>query len=252
MCASYGLRAAENRPSLDMVYFSLYSTIYYLGRLLLTAVMNYFSHKLKRKKMKKLLLSLMSVVALSGCISSQSYVDPSFSKATYDDVKSVKSKCQSNIIVEFQRNGELFEKANQEVRNHVERTLRATGVIVPSSEGAEFTLKVVVNNLADLGEAALKGFGTGLTFGAGGSLVTDYYEVSITYTDKSGKELTKNYKHALHTTIGNKEAPFEGVKPTTLADAFGLVVEQVLLNFITDMQQNGLLTFGRNNQSVDS
>jgi hypothetical protein len=128
------------------------------------------------------------------------------------------------------------------VRNHVERVLRASGVIEPTSEGANYTLKVVVNNLADLSDAAAKGFGTGLTFGAVGTLVTDYYEVTITYTDSSGKEQSKKYKHALHTTIGNKKAPFDNVEPTTPADAFGTIVEQVLLNFVKDMQAQGLLT----------
>ncbi|MCF2858401.1 hypothetical protein L1286_13010 [Pseudoalteromonas sp. SMS1] len=202
--------------------------------------------------MKKLLLTLVPVVALSGCISPKTYVDPTFAKASYQDVKSVQKKYSTNVIVEFQRNGEAFERANKEVRNHVERTLRATGVIIPSNDNPAFSLKIVVNNLADLGEAAAKGFGTGLTFGAAGSLVTDYYEVSITYIDNSGKELTKKYKHALHTTIGNKKAPFENVDPTSPADAFGSVVEQVILNFITDMQNNGLLTFVRKIQPVHS
>jgi uncharacterized lipoprotein YajG len=216
--------------------------VHYVTVLLWLVIMKIIKTK-KGNKMKNLLLSLVPLVVLAGCITPQSYVDPSFSKVTYEDVKLVQNKYSSNVIVEFQRNGELFEKANQEVRNHVERTLRATGVIVPSTENSAVTLKVVVNNIADLGEAAAKGFGTGLTFGAAGSLVTDYYEVSISYTDNSGKELTKKYKHALHTTIGNKKAPFENVHPTSPADAFGSVVEQVILNFITEMQNDGLLTF---------
>ncbi len=193
-------------------------------------------------KSQKIVFLTIFVASLSGCISPKTYVDPSFSKATYDDINPVVDKYESEILVEFQRNGKLFERANKEVRGHVERTLRATGVITPSLEDANISVKVTVNNVADMGEAAAKGFGTGLTFGAAGSLVTDYYKITIEFTDSNGKKLTENYKHALHTTIGNKSAPFNNVESTTPADGFGTVVEQTLLNFIKEMQAKGLLT----------
>ncbi|MFC1681822.1 hypothetical protein ACFL1S_08635 [Pseudomonadota bacterium] len=188
------------------------------------------------------ILAILSVLSVYGCVTTKSYVDPSFEDATYDAIKPVASKYVSKVEVEFQRNGERVEEAEKEVRNHVERTLRATGVIDPSASDTAITIKVVVNNIADLGEARAKGFGTGLTFGAAGSVVTDYYEVSISFLDGEGAELTENYKHALHSTIGNKKAPIEGVEPTTPADGFGTIVEQVLLNFVKDMQSKGLLS----------
>lgn len=192
------------------------------------------------------LLALFSL-CMTGCISPKTYVDPSFSKATYEDVSSVNEKYKTQIMVEFQRNGEAFEKANQEVRGHVERTLRATGIISPAEQGADISVKVVINNIADISEAVAKGFGTGLTFGAAGSLVTDYYEITIDFDDGNGAKRTESYKHALHTTIGNKGAPFDNVEPTTPADAFGTVVEQTLLNFIKDMQAQGLLSLDTDN-----
>ena len=65
--------------------------------------------------------------------------------------------------------------------------------------------------------------------------------MSINYTDEEGELTTKEYKHALHTTIGNKRAPFENAEPMSPASAFGVIVEQVLLNFIQEMQQKGKL-----------
>lgn len=192
--------------------------------------------------MKKIIILALPLMVLTGCISSKTYIDPNFEKATYEDVKSVAKKYDTQIFVEFQRNGETLEAVNKEVLNHVERTLRATSIVTPSQGGADYSIKVIVNNIADIGEAAAKGFGTGLTFGAAGSTVTDYYEVKIEYTDKSGINLTKDYKHALHTTIGNEDAPFEGAIPTTPADGFGTVVEQVLLNFVVEMQKEGKLS----------
>ncbi len=193
--------------------------------------------------MKKIIMLALPVIALTGCISPKTYIDPNFGKATYDDVKSVAKKYDAQVIVEFQRNGEKLDAVNQEVLNHVERTLRATSVVTPTKVETDYSIKVTVNNIADMGEAAAKGFGTGLTFGAAGTTVTDYYEVTVEYTDKNGTSLTKNYKHALHTTIGNEKAPFEGAIPTTPSDGFGTVVEQVLLNFVVEMQKDGKLTF---------
>ncbi|MDJ0908043.1 MAG: hypothetical protein QNI99_02550 [Woeseiaceae bacterium] len=184
---------------------------------------------------------LVAVALLSGCISVKSYVDPAFGKATYDDIQQVSERHDLRIEVEFQRNGEVFERAHSEVENHVVRSLRATGVVEPVAEGSG-SLRVVVNNVANIGESAAKGFGTGLTFGLAGSAVTDYYEISIEYTDGNGTVTTHDYKHALHTTVGNKAAPVEDVEPTTLADGFGTIVEEIILNFVKDMQDNGLLT----------
>ena len=192
---------------------------------------------------KNIFILALLAITLTGCISPKTYVDPSFSKASYEDVAPVKTKYQSTILVEFQRNGQHFSRADSELRGHVERTLRASGVVVPGDPSSIYSIKVVVNNIADMGEAAAKGVGTGLTFGAAGSLVTDYYEATIEFIDENGTKHVGTYKHALHTTIGNKKAPFENVQPTTPADGFGTVVEQTLLNFIKEMQDQGILTF---------
>ena len=194
---------------------------------------------------KTVLVALLSLL-LVGCLSSKTYVDPNFSTATYDDVNPVVEKYQSLISIEFQRNGKPLPSVNPEVRGHVERTLRATGVIAPSVKETNISIKVIVNNVADLVGASTKGFGTGLTFGAAGSLVTDYYVISITFDDGNGTTVTENYQHALHTTIGNKSAPFNNIQSTTPSAGFGTIVEQALLNFIKDMQTKGLLSLDTN------
>jgi hypothetical protein len=191
-------------------------------------------------------LKLLSIVFLaflfSGCISSKTYVDPSFGKANYADIKPVSKKYITNIIVEFQRNGKHLEIVDKELSGHVERTLRASGIIVPGPKSSNYSIKVVVNNIADIAEARAKGIGTGLTFGAAGSLVSDYYEAKIEFIDKSGNKHIGVYEHALHTTVGNKKSPFSNnTQPTTLADGFGTVVEQMLLNFLADMQRKNIL-----------
>lgn len=192
--------------------------------------------------MRSVVVVFVSIVILSGCISPKSYVDPSYANATYDDIKSTPNKYKANVFIEFQRDGEpLGGAADKELRGHVERALRATGVIVPVSEKTDISIEVIFNNFGESG-AAGKGFATGLTFGAIGSLVTDYYEITVVFTDSSGKEHNSNYKHALHTTIGNKKAPFEDVEETTISNGFATIVEQIILNFVADMQEKDFLT----------
>lgn len=72
---------------------------------------------------------------MTGCISSKSYVDPSFGKATYDDIQKVETQHAMLVDIEFQRNGEAFPDANAKVRSHVERTLCASGVITLVFDG---------------------------------------------------------------------------------------------------------------------
>ena len=97
-----------------------------------------------------------------------------------------------------------------------------------------------LNNVGDVRDAAATGAATGLTFGLVGSLITDGYEMTVKLTI-NGKTVTKaGYKHAIHTTIGNRSAP-PGLTPTTITAAFATIVEQMLLNALGDLEREGYL-----------
>lgn len=193
--------------------------------------------------MKSKVLMLLVAISISsfssGCVSSKSFVDPTFGKVTYNDLEPPANPHRLNITAEFQRNGVHLPEVDSELYGHVERVLRASRFAVPAQGESESKIYVVVNNIADLEKARAMGFGTGLTFGAAGSWVTDYYEMKVelvlgeTTFNKSG------YKHQLHTTIGNKKGP-EGVPPVTAAAGFATIVEQLLLNFLSDLYKEGV------------
>lgn len=184
---------------------------------------------------------LIVIIVLGGCVSSKSYIDPKYSGIDYSQIKGVEKQYNAQIDIEFQRNGEHVAAVDPELRSNVERIFRASGVVVPATDQGNLYIKVICNNIADLAAARAKGFGTGLTFGAAGSAVTDYYQVTIEF--KLGDEVVKkNYDHAIHTTIGNKAAPVQGVEPTSIGNAFSGVVEDVILQFIKEMQDNNILT----------
>jgi hypothetical protein len=176
-----------------------------------------------------------------GCVSTKSYVDPTYSRATYNDITRKAEPYKWRIVVEFQRNRTHLPSVDGELLAAVERTVRASGIAVPAPEGSSGQLKVVVNNIADLRTARTKGFGTGLTFGLVGSTVSDYYEMDVELSMNGRISRRSDYKHAIHTTVGNASGP-PGVEPLSTSAALAKALEQMLLNFLKDLQQTGELS----------
>ncbi len=191
------------------------------------------------KKIKSILV-IVAFFSLSGCMSVKSFVDPQYKNSSYDQIKPVSKKYDAKVEVEFQRNGKHLDKIDHDLKNSVEQVLNKTK-LVSLDENASVIIKVTVNNLANTTQGAGKGFLVGLTFGAIGTTVQDSYDVSISLIQKNGNVVHKNYKHVIYATIGHKSAPLN-VKPKHPADAFSQVVEDVMLNFIKDMQKQGLFS----------
>jgi len=146
------------------------------------------------------------------------------------------SHTSDDFLRDLETNSRLGKK---EAALQKQAAKRAESIWNADSPVKSHKFRVTINNVTDMSGAAAKGFGTGLTFGLAGSTVTDGYEVTVLLTNEKGEESTSVYHHALHTTIGNKSAPFEGVSPTSATDAFATVVEQVILNFVKEMQSAG-------------
>jgi hypothetical protein len=204
-------------------------------------------------KMKNEMKNITKIasLALAGCIlsvcfthqvfSQKSYVDPQYHKAGYGEILKLSSPVLVRVNVEFQRNGQPLPAVKNELRGHVERTLNTAGALKPTAEPNNLiSISVTCNNIADIAAARSKGFKSGFTFGAAGSMVDDNYEFLCVYNDGSGKEQKYSYQHAIHTWIGKKKPETDFV-PTTPAIAFGRVVEDVTLNFIKDLQDASLV-----------
>ena len=182
----------------------------------------------------KILSIAIAATVLTGCLTTTSYVDPKFADIDYSAIQKSESLTPVKIEVDFERNGEDFKKGNSLVTTVVTDVLAKSGVY-EIDETSDNTLFVRVNNVADMDEAMKQGFKTGLTFGASGTTVSDLYEIEIAYTGEGG-EMSKEYSHALHTTIGNEEAPFANVTGQKPQAAFDSMLEDVLLTFIKDNQ----------------
>lgn len=185
--------------------------------------------------------ALAASVLQAGCISPRSFVDPTIPKVSYEAVRPRPSPLALKLETEFQRNGQGMPRVTPTLRLDVERVLLKSGLVAPQDHDVPGgTIRVVVNNIADQGAAAAKGFGTGLTFGLVGTTVTDRYEMTVTVTRAGRSTQSTLVRHALHTAIGNTTLP-EGIETMTTGEAFSRVVEQMLLRCLSDLQKSGQL-----------
>lgn len=189
----------------------------------------------------KFVLSVSLAIALTGCISPKSYLDPSQPKISYTDLTRPAKPIPLRLTTEFQRNGEPNPKANPTLLDGSSRILRASGLIDPDGVNSVGSINIIVNNVADIASAATKGFGTGLTFGLVGSTVSDNYELTMTIS-MNDKSITKSgIKNGIATAIGNTSTP-AGVETFTPSLAFQKVLEQMILQALKEIQADNSLS----------
>lgn len=176
---------------------------------------------------------LSCAVALTGCLSMKSYVDPALPRIGKADIAAPATPRPVQVAVEFRSKGSANAAATAEVAPRVVAVASGSGLfssVTRDAAGADAgLLTVVIDNVPLEGEnAAAEGFGTGLTLGAVGSMVTDAYVTTITYS-RGGETTSTEVRHALHTTIGNHAGP-EGLTAVTPVEAVHQVIDQIVWN----------------------
>jgi hypothetical protein len=184
---------------------------------------------------------LMLMMTLTGCLSIKSYVDPTLPKVGYGDLLARSDRRPVALLVAFHRNGEPAtlgaSTATKTVQGVVEKSNLFSSLLDQPKDDVD-QLKIVLDNVADTGDAAGKGAVTGLTFGAKGSQVTDGYIMTATFRAPGKPAVTKVYRHAIHSTIGNADAPAGLVAEESTQAAFDKVVEGLVLNLLRDLQKD--------------
>ena len=193
---------------------------------------------------RRLIVIFAVVMTITGC--AKSYVDPLYKDAHFNQLSPPQEAVQVALDFTFQTNSKSNDNATKTIRPWLVNVLRGSRVILPVENSETDTsvgkLKVIMNNVADIGEAAGKGFGTGLTFGLVGSMVTDSYVFTAEYFPPGENEaISKSYEHAIHTAIGNKEGPTGLVQMSTM-EAFHAVLEDLVIAYLRDMQKDGHLS----------
>lgn len=180
---------------------------------------------------------------LQGCLTMKMYVDPALPVVSKANLPVVPNPHPVQVLAEFQTKGVANATATAEARPRIVAIASESGLFsavseTPTASGADGgILKITINNVALGDHDAAKGFGTGLTFGLAGSMVTDGYVCTAAYTI-DGKTTETTLKHALYTTIGNHAAP-EGLKPMQPADAVHLVIDQLTWNALKQLADKG-------------
>lgn len=183
---------------------------------------------------------LSCAFVLTGCLTAKSYVDPTLPRVAKADITAPATPRPVQVMVEFRTKGSPNAAATAEVQPRVVAVAAESGLFSAVSRdpaGADAgLLTVVINNVAVDGEnAAAEGFGVGLTFGAVGTMVTDAYVGTVTYS-RAGETTTVDVRHALHTTIGNKAGP-EGLTALAPMEAVHQVIDQIVWNGLDQLAE---------------
>ena len=195
-----------------------------------------------------ILASVIVSSALMGCASPRSFLGASLPKMKYEDVKKRETPLRLQLVVEFQRNGNPFPKGDVPLRGYAAKILSDTGVITPIDavsavdDQGEGAVRIVLNNIADSGTIAAEASRSGFPLWMVGKTITDAYTMSIAITIKGKTIRQTGIKHAFHTTLGNMEIP-QGIEVFPSNQAFGRMLEQMILRGLQDMQTSGELSW---------
>lgn len=184
--------------------------------------------------------SLLLVLAASGC--ANFYVDGTTKEVPASQFKKPVPTHPVQMLFEFQTKGVANARATDLLKTKVLDQVNASGLFSAVSEapvdGAAL-ISITLNNVPLSDDAFSKGFVTGLTFGFAGSKVSDGYVCTMRYQGgTSATQLTKQARHAIHTTIGAAETPGNATKATDVTAAVTLMTHQVISNLLNDLSRD--------------
>lgn len=186
-------------------------------------------------------LVCLVLLSLSTCIASKSYVDPALPEVSFASLRPNADPKPVQVFVEFQTNGGLNAAGTNQLRPRVVSILlrsKQFSSVQTSPDASDRRLFITINNFGDLDKGGA--VATGLTLGAVGNAVTDRYAMDATFQVPGKHALRKTYAHAIYSTVGNASGP-PGLQPHPMDEAFGIVLEQLLLNLLRDLSAEGAL-----------
>jgi hypothetical protein len=194
---------------------------------------------------RNVVLGFLGAVLLSGCLSPQVYVDPALPAAGKESVAPVAKPQPVQVLYEFRTKGAVNARATEFSSPFAMEVLRDSGLFSEISSApvaSQRRLSITVANvpITSEGDAMAKGFGVGLTFGLVGTMVTDGYDCEATFSAPGTEPLKLNFKHALHTALGNTSGP-PGVTGQKVGDAVKALITQLTWSVLRDLSKSGRL-----------
>lgn len=188
----------------------------------------------------KLTLITFILLMFTGCATM--YVDGTTKEVSPSQYKTKEQKSPVMLVFEFQTKGVANAKVTEYLKARVLEQVKSSGLFsdVSLSPVAENrVLSITLNNVPITDDAFSKGFVTGLTFGLAGSSVSDGYICTGRYLGSPEQQaITKQTRHAIHTTLGAKLAPDNAIKTANAEEAVTLMMRQVISNVLMDLSQD--------------
>lgn len=188
----------------------------------------------------KLSLITFFILMLTGCASM--YVDGTTKEINTSQFKKPEPKHPVMLVFEFQTKGVANSRATEYLKARVLSQVKESGLFseVTTTPVAESrVLSITLNNVVLTDDAFSKGFVTGLTFGLAGSSVSDGYVCTLRYLGGEGQPaIEKLARHAIHTTLGAKDAPGNATKAANADEAVTLMTHQILSNALNDLSHD--------------
>jgi len=183
---------------------------------------------------------LATTALLGGCASA--YLDGATKEIPAAQFKKPANPAPVQVLFDFQTKGVANAQATALLRDRVLAQVKSSGLF--SEVGANAVpngavLSVTINNVPMSDDAFSKGFVTGLTFGLAGSQVSDGYICTATYrSSNDAAPLTKQARHAIHTTMGAAATPGNATKMPDHKEAAFQMTTQVVSNLLNDLSQD--------------
>ncbi len=194
----------------------------------------------------KLLLALALTAGLAGCVTPPSaYVTHAFPTVQPDQISAPQQPLRLQVVTRRYRDGPLYNDASPWVYDGAVKALNKSRVILPSPQGEDGKVLVVVKERpAESGDTArgvAKGIMTGLTLGAIGSTATGQFDISLEITSQG-----KTFAHApllvdVHVRMGNADVPPGLQSYRDANDALKQALSDAVLAMLWDMQQKDQL-----------
>ena len=185
-------------------------------------------------------ITVLALSILAGCASV--YVDSNTKEIDASQFKKPNSTHAVQFLFEFQTNGVPNDFATHKLRPLVVDQIQTSGLFSSVSEDPVSTgalLGVVVNNVPLTDDVMSKGFVTGLTLGVVGSSVSDGYICTARYwANANSAPITKQARHAIHTSLGTGSPPEGAVKAASNDEAVSLMLHQVISNVLNDLSHD--------------
>lgn len=209
------------------------------GRLPSRALRSQLIDMKKIHRLGRLVAAIGLTLSLSACLAPHSYVDQSLGEPNSAQLKKSANPQSIQLLVEFQTKGVANAQATEALRPRVYEQVSQSGLFsrvsydpVPSGR----KLSITLNNVPLTDNVAAKGFGTGLTFGLIGTMVTDGYICTTHYLEPGHDPVTTTVKHAIHTTIGNASGP-EGLQRMSVQEASATMLRQIVGRSLEQIDQ---------------